>query len=216
MRKTLLEAIYSPDVRRILDRILISSLPPAGPEQDGEIRKLLESWNIDPDFTHAGHDAVDVALAQIALGHVEILLPDFTVLRHGRLFHARRPFETPHLSEDMLFKPIHLFTIDWALSAPGFSWPESYYATWLPGYDSFVVTLSQDSDEILGVSDLAIGWFSDRNVFEASCGRVVARYWKRMALEDGQEMWEGFVSEGRINEKTVRRWSRRVPWTKYF
>ena len=57
-----------------------------------------------------------------------------------------------------LLNPIHLFEINWA-DSPGWTWPEAYYATFLPGYDVYAVTLSQGSGDSYDYFDLAIGCF---------------------------------------------------------
>jgi hypothetical protein len=215
MRKSLITSLYSEDVRTILDCAFSKDDSRFDPDRQVDIAKRLVSWKIDPQFSYAGRNAVDAALAQIVLRHIELHLPDFTLMEHERLIHARPAYRTPTLSKDMLVKPIRLFMIDWCLSGSGQSWPEAYHATWLPGYDVFVVTLSQDTDEALGLTDLAIGWFRDDNIFDKSCGRIVTRYWRTIATEHGQPMWETFVSAGRFDEATARKWARRVHWNVY-
>lgn len=155
-------------------------------------------------------------LAQIVLGDIELRLPDFTVMQQGRLAHARPGFRTPTLSNDMLVKPLHLFTIDWSLSSPGLSWPEAYHATGRPGYDVFAVMMSQDTDEPSGITDPAIGWFPDRNIFDRARRRIITRFWKTLAAENGQQKWEAFISEGRMDGRTVRKWAAIVRWNDDF
>ena len=73
----------------------------------------------------------------------------------GEVKLARKVKEPSQLPSRILL-PKHLFTINWANSAPGLSWPEAYYVTQLPGWDVYIVTASQDTDEIYGYEDFAI------------------------------------------------------------
>ena len=54
--------------------------------------------------------------------------------------------------------PVHLFTINWAYSASGLDWPESYSVTYVPSHNVRIVTRSSDSTDCYGYPDLAIGW----------------------------------------------------------
>jgi hypothetical protein len=47
--------------------------------------------------------------------------------------------ETPRRAPRGRLKPKHLMTINWADGAPGFSWPNSYFATAVPTEKSVLV-----------------------------------------------------------------------------
>ena len=70
------------------------------------------------------------------------------------------------------------------------SWPEAYYVTQLPGWDVHVVTASQDSDEIYGYEDFAIGWFDTKQDAVDGAKDVLIRYWRSLHSEYDQQRWE--------------------------
>ena len=62
-----------------------------------------------------------------------------------------------HKDARLAFNPQLVCTINWADSGPGYSWPESYHVTYLPGFDRFVMTASRDGPDAWGCVDQAIG-----------------------------------------------------------
>ena len=81
-------------------------------------------------------------------------------------------------------------TINWANSAPGLCWPEAYYVTQLPGWDVHIVTASQDTDEIYGYEDFALGWFDTKQDAVEGAKDVLIRYWRSLHSEYDQQRWE--------------------------
>lgn len=83
--------------------------------------------------------ALSNAVARLALSSIQGRLPQWAaVYESGRVDLGRK--YSPRRSAGVEPMPRFLFGINWADSGPGFSWPEDYYATWLPGFDCFVVT----------------------------------------------------------------------------
>src|SRR4029434_934847 len=58
------------------------------------------------------------------------------------------------------FRPVHLFTINWADSGPGFSWPCAYYITPVKAHEAAIITASADCPDAYGWCDIAVGHFS--------------------------------------------------------
>lgn len=115
----------------------------------------LKHINIRIEPAHAGHWVnsdcdrdLAAAVAHIALAVIQGRLTQCASVCDGEVTLYRQRFDRP--SRSVVLLPQHLFTINWADSAPGVSWPESYYVTYFPEYDRFVVTESQDSTDIWG------------------------------------------------------------------
>ena len=51
---------------------------------------------------------------------------------------------------------MHLFSINWTLTAPGLDWPETYLVSYVPSHNVRIVTDPQDSDDYWGHLYLAI------------------------------------------------------------
>ena len=129
------------------------------------------------------------AVARICLTSVQDDLPQWAAVNDGEVTLARKVRDTLELPERILL-PRHLFTINWANSAPGISWPEAYYVTLLLGWDVHVVTASQDTDEIYGYEDFAIGWFDAKQDAVEGSKDVLTSYWGGLLSEYDQKRWE--------------------------
>lgn len=89
------------------------------------------------------------AVARIALEAIQQRLPQWgTFTRDGQFIPGRDI--TPRIPRTVVFKPQLLFEINWASTAPDYSWPEAYHVTYFPGFKRPVVTASVDSDDAYG------------------------------------------------------------------
>jgi hypothetical protein len=102
-----------------------------------------------------------------------------------------------------------LLTINWADSAPGFSWPCAYYLTPVRAHKAVVITSSDDSPETFGWCDIAVGRFSlDRDPL-VGAKRTLIKHWKFLAGE-GQGRWAEFLEQGLVDEATAAQWAQAV------
>jgi len=150
------------------------------------------------------------AVARICLTDAQERLPQWgTVDVRGHVVLGRREFER---AERLLpLQPERLLCINWADSGPGFSWPEDYYVTFLPGFNRYVVTASSDSTDSYGVTDFAIGFFAKREDLMSACQRILRKWWQKSASSDGGP-WAYLFNEGLIDEETAEEMRDRV-WT---
>jgi hypothetical protein len=147
-------------------------------------------------------------IARICLRSSTVSLPQWASVSPrgvtlGRRESRRRPARRRR-------RPRHLFTINWADSGPGFSWPEAYHVTALPGYGVCIVTASADSPDAYGYCDVAIGWFQgDVRDIEQS-GECVRSWWSQQKGEGGLERWSCLFSTGDVDEEAAARWADEV------
>jgi hypothetical protein len=187
---------FPPGERALLDAFFAL---PARPSQDPRIHAL-----------GIGFGGADIELvggvARIALANHQDRLPAFHYRDRAGDVQSARSFG-PRRDAAVLLLPVKLFGIDWALSAPGISWPETYHAAWLPGYERTVVTASQDSDETHGVPDQAIGWFDAGVPLLEGARGVIAGWWRSMADRTEQAHWECFEEPGAVDAATAYAWA---------
>jgi hypothetical protein len=88
-------------------------------------------------------------------------LPAWSALRaDGSFLRARTYRDDGKIRNRKVFVAAkEMFTINWADSGPGFSWPVAYYVTWLPCYRRSVVSASADCSDGFEYNDFAIGSF---------------------------------------------------------
>jgi hypothetical protein len=153
----------------------------------------------------------DAAVATILLRSIERSLPNWgtwspeTGVLLARNFRPRTDLRKLHLI------PKHLFTINWASSGPGFSWPNKYNLCWVPVYEKFVVTVSADSPEgLCGYTDLALGSFLPSADIEDRVCAIVTGDWETQLLEWDQRQWSDVLEEGLISTGTLTQWAAQV------
>ena len=126
--------------------------------------------------------------------------------------HARKLRDRSALPDRRVLASIrHLFTLNWATSGPGFSWPVAYHLIWVPTYERFVVTDSRDTDEVLGYPDFALGFFPATSSFVECAGGVIRRNWEiQRDMYSQDERWESLFNTGIVNATTVEQWAEMV------
>lgn len=153
------------------------------------------------------------AIASMLLERIDRRLPQWSVVdADGTVQFARKLRDRSTLPERRVLASVrHLFTINWATSGPGFSWPLAYHLIWVPTYDRFVVTDSHDSDEIFGCADFALGSSPATASFVDSAGEIIREHWKVHRDQYSQEeRWELLTDTGIIDEATVKAWADEV------
>jgi len=144
-------------------------------------------------YTPAGRTYVSRAVATLVLTPVAHLLPSYGYKEDGQ-WHSSRG-EAGRSRRNLGLTARHLFTIDWALTAPGVSWPEQYYAIYVPEFDSYVVTASNDHCDF-DAFDRALGWFSGKEEPVTGSSRMIVDEWKRQMHDNYQMRWEMLFAEG--------------------
>lgn len=156
-------------------------------------------------------DRIAVAVAQILLNPIQDSLPNWAsvgddgTVNRGRLPHHR------HKDARLQFNPLHVCTINWGDTGPGFSWPEAYHVTYLPSFDKHIVTASRDSQSAWGCLDHAIGVVDGKFSAVKAAELAIISYWTgERDCEWGVSRWEYLFCEGLINKATANAWSDEV------
>ena len=160
--------------------------------------------------THAEADPVSIALAKIILYPIQDKLPNWYIsYEDGSTAFNRASFERTSLSR-LNFNPKLALTVNWADSGPGFSWPESYYVTYFPSLNVYIVTASRDGDDAWGCSDHAIGHASGELSPTEAAKACITAYWQ--SQQDGwdQPRWAYLFDEGLIDTTTADAWAEEI------
>ena len=160
-------------------------------------------------FGGRDYRAIDNAVARIALAPVRENLPTWGGLGKDGAFHSRQSENESILPErGYRSDPVHVLSINWASSGPGYSWPLKYYISWIPYYERYVITVSYDSPEVEGYLDLAIGDLSEGASVEKELKSVIVRHWNRDATY--LQGWEGVIDSGIVKDPWA--WREEVDW----
>ncbi len=186
------------------------------PDSDDDL-DLWEPDPAEPDAIHLEPDCCGSrdtdqananAVARIALSRVQKMLPQFAVCYPDKIEFGRNIEPARRRPVEVL--PRHLFTIDWAMTAPGVSWPEAYYLTWLPGIDRWLVTASRDSPEVGGYCDNALGHFGAEEDPVEGAGSILIEVWGNAYQAYDQQRWEVFFESGMVGRFTAGTWADEV------
>jgi len=176
-------------------------------QPDSGLDEAFEALEVPTDVIP---DRIAVAVAQILLNPIQDSLPNWGGSDNdGNIVLGRNPHHR-HKDGRLAFNPQHICTINWADSAPGFSWPEAYHVTYLPGFGKYIVTASRDSDSAWGCLDHAIGVGDESFTPIEISKRAILAYWSEQMGEYDQGRWAYLFYEGLIDEKTANAWADEV------
>ena len=174
---------------------------------------------IDDMYHQFGQWALSNAVARLVLSEIQQRLPQWGCAEADGQVALARTYRAPRKAKVEVL-PRFLFMINWADSGPGFSWPESYYVAYLPGFDRYVVTASQDSPDAHGYTDEAIGHFPTHEAIEDGVHRVIVDWWQYQANKWDQRRWAYLFDSGVIDGETAGSWTAEVwnpetdePWS---
>jgi len=162
------------------------------------------------EFTTCGDIELDNGVASILLNTVQSRLPNYGVVdSEGEVKMGR--ITSPVEARKLQLLPSFLFSIDWAATAPGVSWPESYFVTYVPSVNLYIVTASQDDDVLWGYSDLAIGFCRAIRTPEIGVKKIIQSWWRRASGDPKvREPWEIFWRAGLIDKSRAEAWRDQV------
>ncbi len=143
-------------------------------------------------------------VARCVLASIQAELPQWALVHADNTITLGRN-DWPEGTSGAEFAPVFLFEVNWADSAPGFSWPEAYHATHLPGFDVVVVTAAVDSSDNYGYTELAIGWFPAHKPLEEGARAVILDWWRRVRLPMAR--WVYLFDTGVIEDATACAWA---------
>lgn len=145
------------------------------------------------------------AVARLCLTRVQDQLPVWAGVNNDGEFVVARSYTRSEVAM-VNFHPQHLFTVNWADSGPGFSWPEAYFLVWLPVFERYVVTASQDSPDCYGFEDIAIGWqFFDEDRVGLARDIILAN-WGSVHKPNNEEGWAYLFASGVVCESEAESW----------
>ena len=154
---------------------------------------------------------IDAAVAFIVLERVEQRLPQWAAVYDDGLVLARKHRDgTKVPNRKVVLQPRHLFTINWADSGPGYSWPTAYYVTWLPYYDRYVVTASADCPDAFGYCDFALGAFGIDTPIKEGARKIICADWSDQSTQWEQQRWAYLFSTELISKQEAEAWAEEV------
>ncbi len=188
------------------DLLLAVDIKPAQDYLDPAIGPIRLIQDMYGDF---GSNAASNAVARLVLSGIQDRLPQWALVEADMTVCIARA-KTPRRKAKVELLPRFQFEINWADSGPGYSWPEAYHIAYLPGFELYVVTASQDSPEVHGYTDQAIGHFPVSEAMSEGAHRVIVDWWQGQAQECNQDRWAYLFQTGDIDAVTAETWAEEV------
>ena len=154
---------------------------------------------------------LQIAVARVLLSPIQASLPQWAAVREsGEVLLNRKEIQRHPQAVRLTLEPQLVCCINWADSGPGYSWPESYHVTYIPGLERFIVTASRDGADAFGCADHALGWGSAAEGELLVAKRIIQGFWEHQRNEWDQERWAYLFDEGLVNETTANSWAEEV------
>jgi hypothetical protein len=154
---------------------------------------------------------LQIAVARVLLNPIQASLPQWAAVREsGEVLLNRKEIQRHPQAVRLTLEPQLVCCINWADSGPGYSWPESYHVTYIPGLEKFIVTASRDGADAFGCADHALGWGSAAEGELLVAKRIIQGFWEHQRNEWDQERWAYLFDEGLINETTANSWAEEI------
>lgn len=174
---------------------------------DARLDEIFETLDVPENPTP---ERIAVAVAQIVLNSIQHTLPNFAICNADHSIILCRTPHKRHKDARLNFNPQHVCTINWADSAPGYSWPEAYHVTFLPGFNKYIVTASRDGTDTFGCVDHAIG-IVNGDVTPIQAARVsIIHFWNQQVYDGAEGRWAYLFDEGLIDSATANAWADEV------
>lgn len=206
--RTVAVDLFSPDEHAVLAQWF--GVDPPSCAKDIVVAEAARRLGFEEEPGH--YRLIDAVVAFIVLERVEKDLPQWAAFdRDWNLIEARKYRDEATVPDrTVLMVPRYLFTLNWADSGPGFSWPEAYFVTWVPQYDRFVVTGSWDCPDALGYCDFALGAFGADTRLKDGAKRIICRNWADQRDQGDAQRWACLFGTGLISEPEASAWADEV------
>lgn len=154
---------------------------------------------------------LQIAVARVLLNPIQASLPQWAAVREsGEALLNRKEIQRHPQAVRLTLEPQLVCCINWADSGPGYSWPESYHVTYIPGLEKFIVTSSRDGADAFGCADHALGWGSAAEGELLVAKRIIQGFWEHQRNEWDQERWAYLFDEGLIDSATADAWAEEI------
>ena len=195
--------IYSGDERQLLEAWF------DGRSLTLEQEELLAEQGFDHECCEA-YTLLDAWVGAFAVRDIQERLPNCGICREDSVT-LTRPIQKNRRSKKVASAVRFLFRINWADSAPGFSWPADYYLVWLPGFDRWVLTYSADSPDAMGYCDFALGSIGPDDDWRESVREILVADWRFQYSEWEQTPWAYVWRPGLVTQEEALEW-RKEAW----
>ncbi|MBU3667608.1 MAG: hypothetical protein FGM53_03600 [Rhodocyclaceae bacterium] len=106
--------------------------------------------------------------------------------------------------------PRLLFTIRWPDSFMDDAWTESYYITFFPGFDRYVVTASQSPNETFDLDEVAIGWRYAGEPRLKIAEDIITQSWQELHGKLSGGAWQSVEKSGLVSMNEACMWRNHV------
>ncbi len=173
---------------------------------DDDLEDIYSELEVPED---AEPSSIEIAVAKIILNEDEDDAPAWTEFLDEPSVEPSKAIRHPE-AMDYAYLSHLICSVIWPEKGPAFSGPESYFITYIPGFEKFIVTTMRDSDEVWGTTEHAIGFVDGHIEPTEVAHQLLLDYWTMQEDDYGQRAPEDITDEGLIDKKIALSWAEEV------
>lgn len=166
----------------------------------------VEEFGFDQSDYDQDWETWSYVVARILLVNIQERLPNTAIYSDDKLKFTRIKInKSKSTSNKIAYFPQRLFRINWADTAPGMSWPEDYFITYVPFCEYFFITASADENAFGGISsDTVLGAIKNYDVDYIK--PIITQHWQNSIDLWEQKAWGELSNEGLVGENEINKW----------
>lgn len=196
------EDLFTPEEHRILSAWF--DVHPPGSSRHLSIRAALDAIDARAHIEGPVDDPAASAVAHILQGAPDRWLPRWQASYGPGLSTPVEAAISESPSRDQALRPQHLLTASWRSGHNGNPASISYYLTWVPGYDRYVVSRAVSDTRQTG--DTALGYFGIDVPLLEGLRELLLADWAQLA-DDGVARWSAIRSTGQLTFRIIDSWA---------
>jgi hypothetical protein len=194
--------LFTPEEHRVLAAWF--DVHPPAPARRLSLRSALDAIHARCSGEGPRGDRADAAVAHILQGAPDRWLPGWEATFGSPCAAEARPTPTESPGRHQALRPRHLLTASWPGRHVGRPSSISYYLTWVPGYDRYVVSRAVSGTAATG--DAALGHFGTDVPRLEGLRDILVAGWAQLAHE-GAGRWSSIRSTGQLTFQLIEAWA---------
>lgn len=164
----------------------------------------LDKVSAPTDVEEPQNDPAATAVAHILQGTPDRWLPRWQAAYGPDVSATAATVTTRSPSRDHVLRPQHLLTATWRFARSDEPTTISYYLTWVPGYDRYVVSRAVCATRRTG--DTALGHYGIDVPLLEGLRDILLADWAQLA-HDGIGRWSAIRSTGQLTFQLIETWA---------
>lgn len=190
--------LYSPNEQALLEAWFAGRQPTLA-QETWLAQQGFEDQPCEP------YTRLDAWVGAFAVRDIQERLPNTGIVSEDSVI-LTRPINRNRRSKKVAGAARFLFQINWADTAPGYSWPVDFHLVWLPEFDRWLLIDSADSPDARGYCDFALGSIGPEEDWRAAVRGILVDDWRYQFNQWDQAPWAYVWRPGLVTTDEAMAW----------